>query len=121
MSDRVTVVGFVEIVRRACGNIIRYTRDLDRAAFLADDRTQYAVAMNLQIIGEAAASLRKRAPEVITQHPTFPFAEMIALRHVISHDYDALKPDVLWMTATTSIIELQERIAEIVPAEKGPV
>lgn len=44
----------LEDILMAIGKIQRYVGGLDRAAFLADDKTVDAVARNLEIIGEAS-------------------------------------------------------------------
>ena len=59
---------YVDDIRLACRKILRFTADLDREAFFADDRTYDAVLHNLQIIGEAAKHIphaaRSRASDI---------------------------------------------------------
>lgn len=70
-----------------------YMGAMDRAAFVADRLTCDAVAMNFQIIGEAARQLtepeRAEAPEV-------PWPKIVGLRHRISHDYRTVNFGLVW-------------------------
>lgn len=52
MSKRNAAV-LLDDVRTAIDKIVRYTAGMDRAQFLADDKTIDAVIRNLEIIGEA--------------------------------------------------------------------
>ena len=64
----------LEDILTAIGKIQRYIRDLDRVAFLADDKTVDAVVRNLEIIGEASRQL----PEGFkSQHPGIPWNKMV--------------------------------------------
>jgi len=63
MSDRPVAVLVDDMLERI-ERVARYTRGLDRALFLRDDKTIDAVVRSLEVIGEAAQSLRSpsRAP-----------------------------------------------------------
>ena len=54
---------YLRHIIEAIGRIGTYTDGLDHAAFLLDARTQDAVIRNLQIIGEAAQSVRRHHPD----------------------------------------------------------
>jgi uncharacterized protein with HEPN domain len=66
---------------------------LDKAAFLADRLRRDAVAMNFQMLGEAARRLtaaeRAEAPEI-------PWPQIVNLRHRISHDYRTVNFDLVF-------------------------
>jgi len=49
---------------------------LDRPALRADLRTQWAVVMSLDIVGEAATQLMDRHADVVAQHPLVPWRSM---------------------------------------------
>jgi uncharacterized protein with HEPN domain len=70
-----------------------YVRGLDRDAFLKNRLVQDAVAMNFQVIGEAARRLtaaeRAEAPEI-------PWPQVVGLRNRISHDYRTIKWVLVW-------------------------
>jgi uncharacterized protein with HEPN domain len=44
---------YLDDMREACERIVRYLGDLDKAAFVADEKTYDAVLRNLEVLGEA--------------------------------------------------------------------
>lgn len=50
---------YLEHILQAIQKIGEYTRDIDLASFLVDEKTQDAVVLNLQIIGEACNNVVK--------------------------------------------------------------
>lgn len=83
-----------------------YTRGMKRAGFLADGKTQSAVIMQLQVIGELA----KKIPEFTRVSIAIPWKQMAGLRDLVSHDYFSLDLEVIWNTIETSIPDTEERI-----------
>lgn len=77
--------------------------------FLADERTQQAVAMSLVIIGEAATRLTRDHPELPCQH-------MVGLRNRIAHGYYDLDFGVIRRTATTDVSALRDCLERIYEA-----
>ena len=71
----------------------RESLDLDRKLVLA-------LAMEITIIGEAAARIPKDA---ISAHPNIPWANIIGMRNVIVHAYFKIDLDVLWEALTISL------------------
>lgn len=86
--------------------IKEYTRGMNRADFLADGKTQSAVIMQLQVIGELA----KKVPEHIRQSIEVPWKQMAGLRDLVSHDYFGLDLEVIWHTVLTSIPETERKL-----------
>ena len=52
-----------------------------------------AVERNIEIIGEAARRLPVGFRE---QHPEVPWRVIMATRHILAHDYDAVDNDIVW-------------------------
>lgn len=91
MLDRAIL--HLTLIVEAVDAIRSYVAGLDRAGFLADRLRRDAVAMNFQVIGEAARNLtaaeRAEAPEI-------PWSQAVNLRHRISHDYRTINWETVW-------------------------
>lgn len=69
-----------------------------------------AVIRNFQVIGEAA---RKIPVEVQSAHPEIPWALMQGMRHILVHDYDVVKLDVVWRTIQVELPPLVEPLRQM--------
>jgi uncharacterized protein with HEPN domain len=83
----------LEDIVAAIAKVERYVEDLDRAAFLADDKTIDAVIRNLEIIGEAS---RQLPDDFKIAHADIPWAKMSGLRNRIVHDYMGIDLEMVW-------------------------
>lgn len=70
----------------------------------ADRNLADATAYRLQAIGEACIKL---SDEIKTAHDV-PWAGIIGMRHILSHDYLAISKRVIWETATSDLAELRD-------------
>lgn len=86
--------------------IKEYTRGMKRADFKVDGKTQSAVIMQLQVIGELA----KKIPESIRVSIAIPWKQMAGLRDLVSHDYFSLDLEVIWNTVETNIPDAEAKI-----------
>lgn len=62
--------------------IERFVADLDREAFLRDEKTIDSVVRNLEVIGEAAGRLPE---EFRNRYAAIPWRRIVGLRHRIVH------------------------------------
>lgn len=85
-----------------------YTRGMNRVDFRADGKTQSAVIMQLQVIGELA----KKVPASIRTSIDIPWKQMAGLRDLVSHDYFSLDMEVIWNTVEGSIPETEKKITD---------
>lgn len=75
--------------------------------FLADIKTQDAVARNLEILGEAVKSL----PEAFKAgHPEVPWRFIAGMRDKLIRHYFGVSPEIVWETAQSDIPALQEQL-----------
>ena len=72
-ADVPRVRDYLAHIDMAITRINRYLADHDKASFLASEEKQDAVIRNIEIIGEAAQSIRRRYPEFAACHPEIPW------------------------------------------------
>jgi uncharacterized protein with HEPN domain len=89
----------------AIARIEEYTAGLDEAALAADRKTLDAVIRNFQVVGEAA---RRVPAEVQAAHPEIPWSDVQKMRHVLVHDYDTIRVEILWRTIRVHLPPLVE-------------
>jgi uncharacterized protein with HEPN domain len=95
-------------MRESMQKIARYVAGMNRAAFLADDKTADAVVRNVEIIGEAS----KQVPDDFkARHPQVPWAQMAGMRNRIVHDYAGVDLELVWDVVTKSLPALEQQIA----------
>ena len=96
-----------------CDVLAELTR-MDVEAFVADNRTRWAVEMGLIRIGEAVG----RIPEdVLTRFPDQPWRQIVAMRNFAAHQYDDLDPHRVWRTVTRDVPALRAYLADVVLPE----
>lgn len=74
--------------------------------FSSDSKTQSAVIMQLQVIGELA----KKVPDETKQLINIPWKQIAGMRDMVSHDYFNLDVKTVWDTATTSVPDAEQKI-----------
>ena len=85
---------------QSCEKVLRYTADMDRVAFEADERTFDAVVRNLEIIGEAA---KKLPLEARTRAPGIEWRKIAGFRDVVAHAYFGIDKAILWDIVTNKV------------------
>jgi uncharacterized protein with HEPN domain len=72
-----------------------------------------AMERNFEVVGEAIFHIRKLRPELALTHRD----KIIALRHIIVHDYYEVDPAQLWVVATEHLPLLKKEIQFFIDEE----
>src|ERR1035441_10665655 len=83
------------LMRDALAKIASFVKDMDLKGFLSDSKTQSAVIMQFQVIGELA----KKITDLVKKEIDIPWKDITGLRDMVSHDYFSLDLPILWYTA----------------------
>ncbi|MCX6735563.1 MAG: DUF86 domain-containing protein [Candidatus Parcubacteria bacterium] len=97
---------YLHLILDATRKIQEYLGQMSLNDFLIDSKTESAVIMQIQIIGE----LSKKIPEEIRSKIDVPWKEISGLRDMVSHDYFSLDVEAIWNTATKDVQELEQKI-----------
>jgi uncharacterized protein with HEPN domain len=87
-------------IARAAQKVLQYKGNMDKIAFLADDKTQSAIVFQLLIIGEA---VKRLSPELRSQNSDIPWSLIARMRDNLIHRYDDIDLDEVWKTSNEDI------------------
>lgn len=95
----------------------RWVFDTHGRADLDEDwESAYALRLALQILGEAGGRL---PPDWRERHPSVPWGEVVGLRHVLVHGYDAVDLDIVWRIAEKDLPPLIEGLEALLDTPGG--
>ena len=98
---------FLDDIVGACRSIIRFTEGMTLEAYLADERTRYAVMRGYEIMGEAVRHL----PEALkAANVDVPWATMTAVRNRVVHGYFGIDDSILFTTIEQELKSLLPRL-----------
>ena len=75
--------------------------------FALDIKTTYAVVKALEIVGEAAYHVTN---DVRKLDNTIDWGAIVALRHILVHEYYSIRPEVLWRIVTVHTTDLKLKV-----------
>lgn len=102
---------FLADILGACRSIIEFVEDMDLAAYLADDKTRFAVMRGYEIMGEAVRHL----PESVkATAPDIPWRTMAAVRNRVTHAYFGIDDTILFTTIEAELKPLLPRLEALV-------
>jgi uncharacterized protein with HEPN domain len=107
-TDDATVLDILTAARLA----IRFAAEIDRAGFLADEKTQSAVIHQLLVIGEAAKRL---SPEFRAKHRQLPWKMIAGMRDKLVHEYDDVDLDEVWNTLSSDVPQVIAALQDVEP------
>ncbi|MCP9751195.1 DUF86 domain-containing protein [Ferruginibacter sp. HRS2-29] len=98
---------YIEDIAFSIERIEFHVKDTGSFADFKISYTVYdAVERRLAIIGEAMWQMNKINPEIDFTDK----AKIIGLRHILTHDYDLISPEIIWKILQNNIPVLKEEI-----------
>jgi uncharacterized protein with HEPN domain len=97
---------FLRLMDDSFRKISNYINNMSFDEFLKDEKTQSAILMQMQVIGEMA----KKVPEDIKIQIAIPWKNMTGFRDVISHEYFGLDLRLIWESATEHAPQAEKEI-----------
>lgn len=93
---------------------IEYVAAGEYEAFAQDTQFQDSVIRRVELIGEAA---RRASADAHRRWPDLPWREMIDMRNVMIHEYDAVDLRIVWDTVERDLPPLVARLETILSSE----
>ena len=112
-KGQLRVPDYLEHILEAIRRITRYTKGMDEAAFLKDERTQDAVIRNIEVIGEATNNIQQADKRFVKQHSAVPWKVMRAMRNRVAHGYFEIDWKIVWKTITKDLPDLERQLTEL--------
>ena len=106
---------FLNDIVGACRSIISFVAGMSLEAYLADDKTRFAVMRGYEIIGEA---VRHLPDSVKAANADIPWTTMTAMRNRIVHGYFGIDDSILFTTIDAELKPLLPRL-ETLAREHG--
>ncbi|MEI6238733.1 MAG: DUF86 domain-containing protein, partial [bacterium] len=107
---------YLLLILDAIAKIKNFTNGLTFEVFSKDNKTQSAVIMQLQVIGELA----KKVPDEIKTGVPIPWKNMAGFRDMISHDYFGLDLETVWHTVEKSIVDAEAELQKYLESSTAP-
>lgn len=104
-SDRDRLSDILEAIRRISEKL-----PPTKGEFTGSDLLQVWVLYHIQIIGEAANGTSSTFRNA---HTSIPWQDIIAMRHLIIHQYFGIDLDEVWNTAKQDLPYLEQEIKKI--------
>jgi uncharacterized protein with HEPN domain len=101
---------YLDHILQAILRIDHYTEELTEITFLEDNKTQDAVIRNIEVIGEAAGSVRRNFPDFVKQNDAIPWGDIYLMRNRVAHGYFSVDLEIVWATIQTDLPDLATQI-----------
>ena len=101
---------YIEHIHQSIDRIEAYLKGKDHLSFSNDFMLQDAVVRQLEIIGEVTKRISK---DLRNKNPHVPWSDMAGMRDILIHDYIDVDIDIVWKTASESIIDLKTLLQDL--------
>ncbi|MGK7943823.1 MAG: DUF86 domain-containing protein [Microcystaceae cyanobacterium] len=101
---------YLRDIEKAIRLAIEFTDGMDFDEFCQDKKTIFAVTRAIQIIGEAV----KKLPDNLRENnPQIPWQDIAKMRDKVTHQYFAVKLDIIWDTVKEDLPFLKSLMASL--------
>lgn len=90
--------------------ILEDTKDMDYEEFLDNRLVRQATERNIELVGEALNAIPK---EIQEKYNEIDWRNIVGMRNYLIHQYFDVVPDIEWEVATVHIVELKEKLENI--------
>ena len=111
MSEKPDDYARLKHIQQAIQAIELYTSGMNQYAFAKDSKTLFASIKQLEIIGEASNALTK---ELRNNYSMVSWKPIIALRHILVHDYYIVQSDIIWRIIQVHLPIFRDQVEKII-------
>lgn len=104
---------YIEHILIAIDRINQYTSGMTLDDFLLDLKTQDAVILNFENIGEASRNIARNYPEFSDANSQVPWGSAYEMRNVLAHGYFKVDLDIVWTTIQKDLSDLRAKILSL--------
>ena len=104
---------YLEHIESAARRALEFVGAQSREEFLADIKTQHAVAMSFAVMGDAVTRIAAAYPDFIARTPEISWRDMRGMRHHLVHAYMRTDHQVIWDTLHNELPLLLRNIARL--------
>lgn len=99
-------------IHHAAQKIINFAEGFSKEYLLADELRLSAILDRIMIMGEATKRLSLEFRQANSQ---ISWREIAGIRNKLIHNYDNVKPDIVWIVVKQEIPELLKQIKPLLP------
>lgn len=111
MNSEARTLGYVQDMLEHAQYVTEFIQGLDYGAFVADRARQFAVVRALEIIGEAAKSIRQPVRDMA---PGIPWRQITAMRDKLIHHYFGVDVEIVWESAAQDVPALKRELEVLI-------
>lgn len=108
MSDLITLLDIYQAIEL----IFKYTENVSYQELLENQEKQDAILRRIMIIGEATKRL---SSEFLQQHSSIPWKQIAGMRDILTHNYDNVDLEEVWIVITVNLPSLYQYISLLLP------
>lgn len=103
-------IDYIDDILISIDMIEKFVDGIDFDKFSRDDKTNYAVARALEIIGEA---VKKIPRDIRKEYKDMPWKEIAGMRDKLIHEYFGVNKNVIWSTIKEDLPKIKPMFEKI--------